>query len=132
MDHTKKQLLVFGYGLAALLSLVSVHLWRQHGWYPAHFMLLPCIIALIFVTAVRYSLLPPLYRLWMKGIHFIGSIITGIVLSVLFYLGFGIAGIVLRIMGKDLLDQKIDPDASSYWIHKERVNFEKEHYTRQF
>jgi hypothetical protein len=50
----------------------------------------------------------------------------------MFYLIFGIAGIVLRLLGKDLLDQKIDPKAVSYWIDKDQVDFDKNNYTRQF
>lgn len=64
--------------------------------------------------------------------HFIGSVITGIILSLLFYLVFGVAGIVLRLLRKDLLDQRIDRDNHSYWKSKEQTAFDKNDYARQF
>ena len=132
MDNEKKQLVVFGYGLAVILSLISVHLWRHHGWHIAHVILFPFIITLIFLTAVRYSLLRPFYRQWMRGAHFIGSLITGVILSLLFYLVFGVAGIILRLLRKDPLDQRIDRAVNSYWTSKDQVAFDKNDYTRQF
>jgi hypothetical protein len=132
MDKEKKQLVVFGYGLAVILGLVSAHLWRQHGWYSAHLILLPSMIALVLVTSLNYRMLQPLYRQWMKVAHGIGAIITGILLSVLFYLVFGIAGIILRLLRKDLLNERIDRAADSYWITKNQTHFDKSHYTRQF
>ncbi|MBN1869489.1 MAG: hypothetical protein JW847_02790 [Candidatus Omnitrophica bacterium] len=132
MNQEKKQLMVFGYGLAVILGLISFHLWRHHGWHIMHGILLPCLVALVLLTAIKYSSLKPLYKQWMKVAHFIGAVITGIILSILFYLVFGVAGIILRILGKDLLDQKIDRSANSYWINRDKVIFNKSDYTRQF
>lgn len=132
MDKEKKNLSVFGYGLAVILVFVSFRLWRHYGLNATHALLFPGIIALVFVTGTRYDLLRPFYRQWMKAAHFIGSIITGLVLSILFYLVFAPIGILLRLLRKDLLDQKIDHTVNSYWIKKEQVNFDKNHYTRQF
>ena len=132
MKNEKKQLIVFGYGLAIILGLIAFHIWRHHSWQLAHVILFPCIIALILVMAMQYTLLEPLYKQWMRVAHLIGSVITAILLSVLFYLIFGIAGIILRLLRKDLLDQRIDHAASSYWINKDQIDFNKDHYTRQF
>jgi len=132
MDKEKKQLIVFGYGLAVILAIISFHVWRHHGWHIVHVLIFPCIVGLILVTAINYKALKPLYAQWMKVAHLIGSVITGILLSILFYLVFGIAGIVLRLLGKDLLDRKVDHNARSYWINRERVEFNRTDYTRQF
>lgn len=132
MNKEKKNLIVFGYGLAVILGLISLHVWRDHGWHLAHTILFPCIAALILITTIRYPLLKPLYKQWMKGAHFIGSVITGAILSVLFYVVFGIAGIILRLIKKDLLDKRIDKSVDSYWINREQVAFKRSDYTRQF
>ena len=50
----------------------------------------------------------------------------------MFYLVFGVAGLILRLLNKDLLDQRMDGTAHSYWIKKDRIEFDKTHYTRQF
>jgi len=84
------------------------------------------------MTIFRRDLLRAFYNRWMKAARFIGKIITGLVLSLLFYLVFGFAGILLRLLRKDLLDRKIDRNINSYWIEKDQVSFDKSCYTRQF
>lgn len=132
MDQEKKQLKVFGYGLAIILGLVAFHLWRHHGWQAAHIVIFPYIVVLIVVTGLRYSLLRPLYKQWMRIAQLIGGMITGVILSILFYLVFGVVGIVLRLLRKDLLDQRIDRAIDSYWVNKDQVTFDKNNYMRQF
>ncbi len=133
MGQEKKQLTVFGYGVAVILFLVSIHFWRHHdGWHVAHGVLLPGIVAMIVFTAVNYRSLRSLYKRWMSVAHFIGSVITAVILSLLFYLVFGIVGIILRLLRKDLLDRKIDRTVHSYWVNKDQVAFDPNDYTRQF
>jgi len=113
MDKEKINLIVFGYGLAVILGFISFKIWHDHGWVAAHITLFACIFTLIIITMVRYQLLKPLYTQWMKGAHFIGNIITGLILSVLFYFVFGVVGIILRLLKKDLLDQRLNYAADS-------------------
>ena len=77
---------------------------------------------------VAYGGLP-----WMQSLFYgIGAVVTGIVLTFLFYVVFGVAGLILRLMRKDLLYREWAPAAASYWIPREQATLEKEHYTRQF
>ena len=80
----------------------------------------------------KVELLKPVYNIWMPAAHFIGSVISGIILSVVFYVTFGISGIILRLLRKDLLDQKICINKESYWTRKDEGVFDKERYTKQF
>ena len=64
--------------------------------------------------------------------HFIGKIVFGILLSILFYFIFGITGIVLRLLRKDLLDEKLESERKSYWIKRKVEEFNKESYEKQF
>jgi len=132
MDKEKKNLIVFGYGLAVILGFFSFKIWHDHGWVAVHIILLACISVLVAITLLRYKLLKSFYTQWMKGAHFIGNIITCLVLSILFYFVFGIVGIILRLLKKDLLDQRMNYAADSYWIKKEQIDFNQSHYTRQF
>jgi hypothetical protein len=42
-----------------------------------------------------------------------------VLLAVIFLLVFTPVGIALRLLGKDPLDRKLDPGASSYWIERQ-------------
>ena len=40
--------------------------------------------------------------------------------------------LVMKLLGKDLLDKKIDKQAVTYWKKKEKIEIIKEDYLRQF
>lgn len=132
MEVKRKQLLVFGYGLPLILAFVALRLWIKH-----HFVVVPvCLgtagLAVLALTLFRQDLLVPVYQVWMKGVGVIGMVLSTLVLSLFFYLVFGGAGIVLRLLGKDLLDRKLEPQRQSYWKHREKKPFDRERYTKQF
>jgi len=132
MKNEKLNLMVFGYGLAAIITFF---LWRYEnfsGLSVLGWMFWTLAACLIVTTAFEYWRLKPLYDKWMLVAHFIGSIVTAIVLGIVFYLIFGITGIILRMMKKDLLDEAWDKNAASYWIKREKKAFNKEDYLKQF
>ena len=132
MNREKKQLLVFGYGLSVILAFIFFKLWRVHGLGVIHIALMSAIVVLVFLTSSRLDLLMPFYKQWMRIAHGIGNVVMQAVLAGVFYLLFGSVGIILRLLKKDLLDQKINPGAQSYWIKKDKKIFDKQHYTQQF
>ena len=132
MKNERKNLLVFGYGLSVILAFFSIRLGLEHGWSLWSYLLIAASIAFAGVTRRNLDILKPFYHKWMKVAHCIGTVVTGVILSVVFYLIFGVAGIVLRILRKDLLDRKIDRTRDSYWIKREEVVFDQKHYLRQF
>ena len=128
----KKHLQVFGYGLAIIIAFFAIRWGLKHGFTSGKLIALGIASVLVLVTWLRLSALKPLYRVWMKGARFIGEIVNFILLSVIFYVLFGITGLILRIIGKDLLDEKIDKSAKSYWKSVRSGIFERERYTKQF
>jgi hypothetical protein len=78
-------------------------------------------IATIFVVlaAIRPGLLAPLNRLWTKLGLLLNSIVSPIVMGLLFYLVITPFALFIRLTGKDLLHLRRDPEAASYWIQRE-------------
>ncbi len=74
----------------------------------------------LFFSIVWPKVLMPLYKIWVKIGDFIGGIISRIILIILFFLIFTPIGLVLKVLGKDLLNKKIDRSKSSYWIHRDK------------
>ena len=62
----------------------------------------------------------------------LGSIMTRVILSVLFYLVITPIGLISKLSGKDFLDLKFDKSVSSYWIPRKKIIFEKANYEKQF
>ena len=128
---TYKELRKFGTAMTIVLATIAtVRIWRGH-----------VVSAQVLYGIVAYALLsislwPPALRpthwLLMKIAHALGWLNTRLILIVLFYIVFTPIGLLLRLFGKDLLSRKIDRGAKSYWIEKEKEEFEPARYERQF
>ncbi len=105
---------------------------KKQGFGNLSFISLSLSMLILWVTLLKVEWLQPIYAQFMKIAHLIGNIITGLILSIMFYCVFGVVGIIMRLIRKDLLDQKIDPAVNSYWMSKDQIGFDKDHYTRQF
>lgn len=132
MNQERKQLIVFGYGLAVILSFIGLRLWAKGGGHTVSFVLLGTAGVVAVLTAWNVLLLKPFYQRWMTAAHFLGTVITGAVLAIIFYSVFAGVGVILRLLGKDLLDREINDNLNSYWREKKKVPFNRADYTRQF
>lgn len=132
MNPEKRHLKIFGYGLAMILAFISFKLLREHSMDIIGIILLFFVVMFVLLTKFRLEKLVPFYQRWMRVAHFIGSIVTCLFLSLIFYIVFGLSGILLRLLRKDLLDRCIDPGIQTYWIKKEETAFAENRYTTQF
>ena len=57
-------------------------------------------------------------KLWFKFGLLLGSIVAPIVMAFVYFVTVLPTGLIMRILGKDLLKQKIDKNAKSYWIER--------------
>ena len=132
MTKEHKNLLVFGYGLAVISLFLCWRMSVKHGWSIVCWVLVASCLISLWMTLFRQDILKAFYKRWMKVAHFIGNVVTAVILSFIFYCVFSVVGLILRIMGKDLLHQRIDRQVKSYWHRREAQAFDKNSYTRQF
>jgi len=57
-------------------------------------------------------------KLWFKFGMLLGSIIAPIVMALVYFLTVLPTGLIMRLLGKDLLKKKLDKNAKSYWIER--------------
>ncbi len=132
MDKERKNLLVFGYGWALILTVIALRLWIKYGISASKIVLLTLALLFVLVSAWRIQLLKPVYKIWMAVGHKISFVVSTIVLGVLFYTVFSITGLVLRLMRKDLLNRSIQPELNSYWLSRKASTADPEGFKRQF
>jgi hypothetical protein len=70
------------------------------------------------ISIVKPVLLSPLNKIWTKFGLLLQKIISPVVLGTMFYLVIAPFGLVMRMMGKDMLRLKLDKEATSYWIDR--------------
>ena len=89
-------------------------------------------VLFVLVVLLKFDLLIPLYNVWMKAAHLIGTTITTIILTTAYFFMFTPIRILLRLIGKDHLQRNLDSKQVSYWEKREKFSFSKERYQQQF
>ena len=77
------------------------------------------IIAIIFLIfgLINSKVLTPLNKLWFKFGLLLGKIVSPLIMGIIFFLVVTPTGLIMRIIGKDLLNLKFNKK-KSYWIEK--------------
>ena len=77
------------------------------------------LISLLFLILgiINSKILTPLNKVWFKFGIFLGKIISPIIMGVIFFFVVTPTGIIMRLMGKDLLNLK-NNNSKTYWIKK--------------
>jgi len=77
---------------------------------------LSVIFLLLAFVAPRTLSLPN--KLWFKFGMLLGSIIAPVLMALIYFITVLPTGLIMRLLGKDLLKQKLDKNAKSYWIER--------------
>ena len=77
------------------------------------------ITAIIFLILglINSKVLTPLNKLWFKFGLLLGKVISPIIMAIIFFLVVTPTALIMRIIGKDLLNLKFN-NKKSYWIEK--------------
>lgn len=124
---------VFVQALIPLTVAAVLYFWAPFGHAQTVAKVVACVGILLCVIGLTA---PKLFHkiegcIW-GFVHFIGLALSWILLVPLFYTFFLGARILLTLRGKDPLHRKLEPDAPSYWVIRERVADPKSYYRRQF
>ena len=125
--------------IAAVIFLKHSHVagWTEWNWEEGIaalwwkiFIVAGPVIYLLSVIA--YPIMKPFHYGWMKFALALGWFWTHVFLSIFFYLIITPTGLLMRLLGKDLLDEKIDKSAKSYWKKRDLSKFDPKHAARTF
>ena len=96
------------FGIVFFIVFLVVSLWPLTYGEPIR--IWSAIISLVFLILglMNSKLLTPLNQLWFKFGIILGAIVAPIVMGFVFFLVVTPIGLVMRIMGKDLLNKKYD------------------------
>ena len=107
----------FGLTVGAILCAMSLLPLLHHG--PVRVWLLALGAFVFLAGAAVPAVLTPANQLWFRFGLLLGRITNPIVMGVLFFAVMVPIGWILRWRGHDLLRLKRDPNAASYWIHRD-------------
>ena len=72
----------------------------------------------LLIALIKPQVLKSFYILWVKMGEFMGGIISKVIMFLLYFGFFTPISLILKLLRKDLLQKKIDKQASSYWIRR--------------
>lgn len=132
VSNIRKQLRQFG--LMIGLILVGLGLWRLYkgDWETVRVALLMIGGFLTVSGLFAPLLLKPIYTVWMKLAHGLAYVNTRILLGLVFFLMITPIGLLMRLFKGDILAEKFDKNAGTYWNEIEPIPSAKEHCERQF
>jgi hypothetical protein len=119
---TTKEARKFGLTIGIfLLVIAGLLFWKQRpsfssfAYAGAAFALLGLLVPI---------LLKPVYKVWMSFAVVMGFVMTRVILTVLFFGLFTPVSLVAKLLGKDLLDERWDKKAETYWVKRPATPFD--------
>jgi len=85
------------------------------------------VAAFAFPAALR-----PLNLIWFRFGLVLHKIVNPLIMGMVFFLTVTPIALIMRIMGKDPLRRRFDPEAPSYWIVREEGDLPPDSMRRQF
>ena len=108
------------FGLVFFVVFLIVALWPLK--YEEDIRLWSLVLSIIFfiLGVINSKLLTPLNKLWFKFGIFLGSVVSPIVMGIVFFLVVTPTGVFMRLLGKDLLKTIKVKNISTYWIKRDK------------
>jgi Saxitoxin biosynthesis operon protein SxtJ len=106
------------FGLVLAAAFLFFGLWPLRHGQPIRIWCLALSGPVLLVALAWPALLHSLNLLWTRIGKLLGKVVNPVVTGLLFYLVFTPGAMILRWMGRDLLDLSLDPGAKTYWIQR--------------
>lgn len=104
-----------------LLVIASFLWWKQRPGFPYFAYAGGGVILLGLAAPI---LLKPVYKAWMAFAVVMGFMMTRVILTILFFGLFTPISLIAKLLGKDLLEERWEPNATTYWVKRPATNLD--------
>lgn len=120
--------LVMGVALPVLALLLMLLFKKPINWYKIS------IVSALFIGLglALPILLKPIHKIWMAIAVVMGFFMSRLILTLLFYGVITPIGLLTRLLGKDILGERITREKRSYWHQRPAAMKSKESYENQY
>ncbi len=108
------------FGLVFFAVFLFLSFWLKSNSGEMRFWLIGISLIFLILGLMNSKILTPLNRLWFKFGIILGSIVAPIVMGAVFFLVITPIGLIMSIIGKDLLNKKYEKKKETYWIKRNR------------
>ena len=120
------------FGIVFTLVFLAMGVWVVSGGQSKGWLFFVSAALFLVVAIARPSILGPLNRAWAKLGLLLGQVFNPILLGVVFFLVITPIAVIRRLLGKDSLRLKSNPDLKSYWIDRSPAGPKFGSMTKQF
>ena len=108
------------FGLVFFVVFLIIALWPLKSG--EEFRLWSLVLSIIFLIlgVINSKLLTPLNKLWFKFGILLGSIVSPIVMGIVYFAVVTPTGVLMRLLGKDLLKTTKTKSISTYWMKRDK------------
>ena len=109
------------FGIVFFIVFLIIAFWPLLNSNEINYWSLAISITFLILGLANSKILTPLNKIWFKFGILLGNVIAPIVMSIIFFLIVTPTSIIMKILGKDLLNLKKNNN-NSYWIEKSNQN----------
>ena len=109
------------FGIVFFFVFLIISLWPLINENPLRVWSIFVAIIFLILGLMNSKLLTPLNILWFKFGKFLGSIVAPIIMGIVFFVVITPTGLIMKIIGKDLLNNKYNNKNKSYWINRDET-----------
>ena len=109
------------FGIVFFIVFLIISFWPLLKSGDVRYWSLVVSVIFLILALLNSKILTPLNKVWMKFGFILGKIVSPIVIGFIFFFVVTPTGIIMRVLGKDLLNLKKN-NQNTYWIKKDNKN----------
>ena len=109
------------FGIVFSIVFLVIAFWPMLNGNEINYWSLAISIVFLILGLINSKILTPLNKIWFKFGILLGNVVGPIVMGIIFFLIVTPTSIIMKILGKDLLNLKKNNN-NSYWIEKSNQN----------
>ena len=110
------------FGFLFFIVFLAISLWPLKSQEDLRLWAFILSLTFLVLGILNSKFLTPLNKLWHKFGVFLGSIVSPVVMGIVFFIVVTPVGLIMRFLGKDLLRINKSKFVSTYWISREKQN----------
>ena len=109
----------FGIVFFVFFTIVGIYPVIDNGDINIYFII--SAIVFLILGILNSKILYPLNYVWFKFGILLGAVIAPIVMGIIFFAVVTPTGLIMRLLGKDLLKKKFLKNSETYWIKRQKI-----------
>ncbi|MAJ86363.1 MAG: hypothetical protein CL687_05355 [Candidatus Pelagibacter sp.] len=107
------------FGILFFIVFIIIGLWPIKNSDSPNYVFLGIALIFLILGLVNSKALTPINKLWIKFGELLGKIIAPIIMAIVFFIILTPVGLLMRVIGKDLINLKFNKK-QTYWIKRKK------------